>query len=75
MFPGSVRSLSTMKSTTFPTYLKTRTDFISSRSNRNLKKGPLPLDIVKDRIVQALSDFIKLEKAGKYFDEVLKKNP
>ena len=42
---------------------------------QKLKKGPVPLDIVKDRIVQALSDSIKLEKAGKYFDEVLKKIP
>jgi peptidyl-prolyl cis-trans isomerase D len=42
---------------------------------QKLKKGPVPLDIVKDKIVQIFSDSIRLEKARRYFDDVLKKIP
>jgi peptidyl-prolyl cis-trans isomerase D len=42
---------------------------------QKLKKGLMPLDIVKDKIVQILSDSARLKKAEKYFEDVLKKVP
>ncbi|MGB7567328.1 MAG: SurA N-terminal domain-containing protein [Chitinivibrionales bacterium] len=41
---------------------------------QKLKKGLMPLDIVRDRIVQTLSDSVRLKKAHRYFEDVLKKN-
>jgi len=41
---------------------------------QKLKKGLMPLDLVRDRIVQTLSDSIRLKKARRYFEDVLNKN-
>jgi hypothetical protein len=42
---------------------------------RKVKKGILPLDVARDRIVTALSDASRLEKAKKHFEEFLAKVP
>jgi Parvulin-like peptidyl-prolyl isomerase len=42
---------------------------------QKLKKGLMPVDIVRDRIVRTLSDSVRLKKAEKHFEDVLKKVP
>lgn len=42
---------------------------------RKVKQGILPLDVARDRIVTALSDASRLEKAKKHFEEFLAKVP